>query len=120
MTEFRLSESEELLLKAALNPSVDIARQSWENWASQGAIENAPHHELRLLTAVYAHLSWIAPAFRLPNKLRGKAKAIFTRSNLLASATLPMINELGRHSPVMLTKGLAMCIRFGTWSSRPM
>ena len=120
MTGFQLSEREELLLKAALNPSVAIARQSWENWASQGAIENAPHHELRLLPAVYAHLSSIAPTFRLPSKLRGKAKAIFTRSNLLASATLPMINELGRHSPVMLTKGLAMCIRFGTWSSRPM
>ena len=120
MTEFQLSEREELLLNAALNPSADIARQSWENWASQGAIENAPHHELRVLPAIYAHLSSIAPAFRLPSKLRGKAKAIFTRSNLLASATLPMINELGRHSPVMLTKGLAMCIRFGTWSSRPM
>ena len=120
MTEFQLSEREELLLNAALNPSVDIAQQSWENWASQGAIETAPHHELRLLPAVYAHLSSIAPAFRLPSKLRGKAKAIFTRSNLLASATLPMIKELNRHSPVMLTKGLAMCIRFGTWSSRTM
>ena len=120
MTEFQLSEREELLLNAALNPSVDIARQSWENWASQGAIENVPRHELRLLPAVYAHLSRMAPAFRLPSKLRGKAKAIFTRSNLLASATLPMIDELSRHCPVMLTKGLAMCIRFGTWSSRPM
>ena len=120
MTELQLSEREELLLNAALNPSMDIAQQSWENWASQGAIETAPHHELRLLPAVYAHLSSIAPAFRLPSKLRGKAKAIFTRSNLLASATLPMIKELNRHSPVMLTKGLAMCIRFGTWSSRTM
>jgi Uncharacterised nucleotidyltransferase len=73
---------------------------------------------LRLLTAVHANLTRIAPELCLPAKLRGKAKANFTRTNLLARATLPALEELGRHSPVMLTKGMAMCIRFGAWSSR--
>jgi hypothetical protein len=63
---------------------------------------------LRLLTAVHANLTRIAPELCLPAKLRGKAKANFTRTNLLARATLPALEELGRHSPVMLTKGMAM------------
>ena len=33
---------------------------------------------------------------------------------------LPLIAELDRHCPVMLTKGLAICVRFDAWSSRPM
>src|SRR5262249_14114603 len=93
---------------------------SWKTWESQMPLENAPLHELRLLPAIYAHLSHIAPSLTLPNKLRGKAKAIFTRNSLISSASLPIIRKLFRKCPVMLTKSLAICLRFNAWSSRPM
>ena len=118
MTALPISEREELLLKAALHRDPELAAASWEAWTARIALEDAPRPELRLLTAVHANLTRIAPGLCLPPKLRGKAKANFTRTNLLARATLPALEELGRHSPVMLTKGMAICIRFGAWSSR--
>ena len=72
------------------------------------------------MTAVYAHLSRVAPSLKLPRKLRGKAKATFAANSLLAKGCLPIIAELSRRSPVMLTKGVAICIRFDAWSSRTM
>jgi putative nucleotidyltransferase-like protein len=118
MTALPISEREELLLKAALHRDPELAAASWEAWTARIALEDVPRPELRLLTAVHANLTRIAPGLCLPPKLRGKAKANFTRTNLLARATLPALEELGRHSPVMLTKGMAICIRFGAWSSR--
>lgn len=120
MKTLELSAREVLLLNAALNPDASLAAESWKSWASQMLLENAPLHELRLLPAIYAHLSQIAPNLTLPNKLRGKAKAIFTRNSLVTSASLPIIRKLSRQCPVMLTKGLAICLRFAAWSSRPM
>jgi hypothetical protein len=120
MKTLELSAREVLLLNAALNPDASLAAESWKSWASQMLLENAPLHELRLLPAIYAHLSQIAPDLTLPNKLRGKAKAIFTRNSLVTSASLPIIRKLSRQCPVMLTKGLAICLRFAAWSSRPM
>ncbi|MGH6825077.1 nucleotidyltransferase family protein [Methyloceanibacter sp.] len=118
MTALPISQREELLLKAALHRDPVLAAASWKAWTAQIALEDAPRPELRLLTAVHGNLTRIAPELCLPPKLRGKAKANFTRTNLLARATLPALEELGRHSPVMLTKGMAICIRFGAWSSR--
>jgi hypothetical protein len=118
MTAHPISEREELLLKAALHRDPVLATASWKAWTEQIELEDAPRPELRLLTAVHGNLTRIAPKFFLPPKLRGKAKANFTRTNLLARATLPALEELGRHSPVMLTKGMAICIRFDAWSSR--
>lgn len=120
MAAFDPTGQEALLLNAALNPDARVAASSWEEWASKTELERAPFAELRLIPAVYAHLSRLAPEFKLPNKLRGKARAVFTRNNLLAHEALPLIAELDRHCPVMLTKGLAICVRFGAWSSRPM
>jgi hypothetical protein len=118
MTAWPISERERLLLNAALSRDPAIAVASWQAWTAQIALEDAPRPELRLLTAVHGNLTRIAPQFNLPPKLRGKAKANFAKTNLLAQATLPLIEELGRYSPVMLTKGMAICIRFGAWSSR--
>jgi hypothetical protein len=116
----QLSRREEWLLDAALNPDGAVAAASWNAWASEIQLEDAPYPELRLLTAVYAHLSHAVPTLKLPSKLRGKARATFTYNNLLAHGCLPVIKELGRFSPVLLTKGLAICIRFDAWSSREM
>ena len=118
MTADPISGREELLLKAALSRDPAIATASWEAWTAQIALEDAPRPELRLLTAVHGNLTHIAPQLRLPPKLRGKAKANFAKTNLLIQASLPLIEELSRYSPVMLTKGMAICIRFGAWSSR--
>jgi Uncharacterised nucleotidyltransferase len=120
MTALQLSRREEYLLDAALNPDAAVAAASWERWASEIQLEDAPCPELRLLTAVYAHLSRVAPALKLPSKLRGKARATFAANNMLAHGCLPVIEELSRHSPVVLTKGAAICMRFGAWSSRVM
>ena len=120
MTELHLSSREELLLTAALNPDSGIVVASWHDWISQIKIEDAPYAELRLLPAVYAHLSRIAPSLQLSNKLRGNARATFTQNNLIAHEGLPAIDELSRHTPIMVAKGLAMCIRFDVWSSRTM
>ena len=120
MTTLQLSRQEERLLGAALDPDGAAAVANWEEWASQTRLEDAPYPELRLLTAVYAHLSRIAPSLKLPNKLRGKARATFTGNNMLAHGCLPIIEELSRDSPVVLAKGLAICIRFGAWASRAM
>jgi hypothetical protein len=120
MTALRLSAREELLLNAALNPDRAVAVGSWENWRSQIPLEEAPYPELRLLPAVHAHLSRIAPDHSLPNKLRGKARATFTLNKLLAHGSLPVIAELNQHCPVILAKGAAVCIRFDAWASRAM
>jgi Uncharacterised nucleotidyltransferase len=120
MKTLEFSAREDLLLNAALNPDASLAVENWKSWASQMPLENVPLHELRLLPAIYAHLNQIAPNLTLPNKLRGKAKAIFTRNSLVTSASLPTIRKLSRQCPVMLTKGLAICLRFNAWSSRPM
>jgi hypothetical protein len=120
MTTLQLSTQEERILSAALNPDGAAAVANWEEWASQTQLEDAPYPELRLLTAVYAHLSRVAPSLKLPSKLRGKARATFTHNNLLAHGCLPIIEELSQFSPVVLTKGLAICIRFGAWASRAM
>lgn len=115
-----LSPHKRLLLNAALNPDAAVAVASWRDWLSQMPLEQAPLEDLRLLPAIYAHLRRVAPELELPNKLLGKARANFTRNNLLAHGSLPAIEELARHCPVMLTKGLAICIRFDAWSSRTM
>jgi hypothetical protein len=93
------SDRERLLLGAALCPDPEIATASWERWASQMALEDAPYPELRLLTAVYANLSRIADQFRLPSKLKGKARATFIQNNLLARESLPTIEALSEKSP---------------------
>ena len=51
-----------------------------------------------MLPAVYAHLSRVAPSLKLPEKLRGKARAIFTRNSLLAHECAPLLVQL--ESPV--------------------
>jgi hypothetical protein len=120
MTELILSRREETLLGAALNPNGAVAARCWEDWAAEISLENAPYAELRLLPAVYAHLTRVAPALELPEKLRGKARATFARNHLLAQGSSPAIEALSRHSPLLLAKGLAMCIRFKAWSARTM
>jgi putative nucleotidyltransferase-like protein len=120
MAAFSPSTNETSLLNAALNPDATLAAQAWQDWSSQREIESAPFPELRLIPSVYAHLSRVAPTLELPNKLRGKARAVFTRNRLLAHECMPLVEELGRHCPVMLTKGLGICVRFDAWSSRPM
>ena len=120
MTISELSKREERLLRAALHPDGAVAAASFEEWASEIELEQAPYPELRILTAVYAHLSRVAPSLKLPGKLRGKAKATFAANHLLANGCLPIIEELGQRVPVILTKGVAICIRFNAWSSRAM
>ena len=85
MTALQLSRREEYLLDAALNPDAAVAAASWERWASEIQLEDAPYPELRLLTAVYAHLSRVAPALKLPSKLRGKARATFAANNMVST-----------------------------------
>src|SRR4051794_30993932 len=114
------SERENLLLRAALSPDADVAVSSWKDWAAQISLEDAPYPELRLLTAVYANLSRIAEHFKLPSKLKGKARATFIQNNLLARESLPAIEALDQKCPVLIAKGLAICVRFGAWSSRTM
>ena len=72
MTALEISERERLLLGAALRSDAVAAISDWERWASQIALEDAPYPELRLLTAVYANLSRVAPSYELPRKLKGK------------------------------------------------
>lgn len=114
------SPRELLLLRAALSSDPEIVAASWQDWSSQIPLEIAPYSELRLLPAVRANLGRVASSIKLPDKLLGKAKATFTRGYTLALTTLPVIDELKQHCPVMLIKGLAMCARFDAWASRPM
>jgi hypothetical protein len=114
------SERENLLLRAALCPAPDLAVASWTKWASLIELEAAPYPELRLLTSVYANLSRIAGDVRLPNKLKGKARATLIQNHLLARDVLPTIERLGGHFPTLISKGLAICVRFGIWSIRTM
>ncbi|HST11493.1 MAG TPA: nucleotidyltransferase family protein [Terriglobales bacterium] len=105
---------------AAINPDATVAIKAWEEWAAEARLEEAPYSELRLLPAVYAHLSRIAPSLSLPNELRGKARSTFTLNRLLAHESLPIVHEMSRQTQVLLTKGIAMCVRFNAWSSRLM
>ncbi|MEO7775516.1 MAG: hypothetical protein ABIT61_12675, partial [Steroidobacteraceae bacterium] len=118
--ELLASPRETLLLNAALNPQADLAAASWREWAGQIELEVAPVPELRMLTAVYEHLSAIAPALLLPQKLRGKARSTFTRNQLIAGTSVEAIEHLAVSMPVIIAKGLAVCARFGAWSSRQM
>lgn len=116
----KLSQRELLLLHAALNPDSAVAAASWMGWSLQVPFEEASRAELRLIPAAFAHLYRVAPTLELPKKLRGKVRANFCNTTLLADGSLPIIEELSRHCPVMLTKGLAICLRFKAWASRPM
>lgn len=115
-----ISDRERLLLKAALCQDAPTAIASWEEWASQISLEAAPYPELRLFNAVHENLTRIASSFPLPRKLDGVAKATFVTNNHIARQCLPVIEAIGQHSPIMIMKGLAMCIRHNTWSSRAM
>ena len=84
MTPLQLSQQEERLLIAAINPDATVAIKAWEEWAAEARLEEAPYSELRLLPAVYAHLRRIAPSLSLPNKLQGKARSTFTLNRLFA------------------------------------
>lgn len=120
MRQLELSQHEQLLLHAALNPDGAVAAASWQAWASQVPLEQASLPELRLLPAAYAHLYRVAPTLELPRKLRGNVRANFCRTTFLADESLPIIQQLSRGTPVMLTKGMAICLRFKAWASRPM
>src|SRR5690348_512333 len=102
MTPLQLSEQEERLLIAAINPDATLAIRAWEKWAADVQLEEAPYSELRLLPAVYAHLRRNAPALTLPNKLRGKARSTFTLNRLLAHACLPIVDEITRQTQDLL------------------
>ena len=114
----QFSRREEWLLCAALSPEGPIAASSWNEWASEIKLEDAPYPEFRLLPAVYANLNRVAPSLALPDKLRGVATYTFTKNHLLIHGCMPIIEELSKHSIVLLTKGIGICIRFGAWSSR--
>src|SRR5271166_2889406 len=120
MMNLELSQQEERLLRAALNPEATVAVKAWEEWAAEVRLEEAPYSELRMLPPVWAHLNRIAPLLKLPNKLRGKARSTFTQNRLMAHETLPILREMSLHAQVLLTKGIAMCVRFDAWSSRAM
>ena len=55
------SEREMLVLTAALNPDADAAVRCWHEWAAIKPLEDAPSPRVRLLPAVLANLSQIAP-----------------------------------------------------------
>jgi Uncharacterised nucleotidyltransferase len=115
-----LTAREELLLKSALCPDPKIASVSWKGWSEQIALENAPLPELRILPAAYANLVRLAPELPLSQKLRGKVRATFARNRALAHATLPAFSALSGKVPIMLTKGIALCVQFDAWSYRTM
>ena len=89
-------------------------------WSLRVPVEEASPAEMRLLPAAFAHLYRVAPTLEMPEKLRGNVRANFCRTTLLADGSLPIIEKLSRHSPVIVTKGLAICLRFNAWASRPM
>ena len=115
-----LSKREELLLNAALNRDPALAVTSWQAWTAQIALEDAPRPAAAPAHRRPRQSYQIAPQLGLPPKLRRKGQGQLCQNPhyLFAQAALPLIEELGRHSPVMLTKGMAICIRFGAWSSR--
>jgi hypothetical protein len=115
-----LSRRETLIITAALNPRADVAVRSWREWAAGKPLEDAPSPELRLLPAVLANLSQVAPTLELPKKVHGLARMAFAKSRHLVFCSSGIIAELSRFCPVILAKGLAMLIRFDAWSSRPM
>ena len=80
----QFSRREEWLLCAALSPEGPIAASSWNEWASEIKLEDAPYPEFRLLPAVYANLNRVAPSLALPDKLRGVATYTFTKNHLLS------------------------------------
>lgn len=120
MSDAVISQYETLLLRAALHPVIDSAVAAWKSWAAARVLEEAPYPELRMLPAVYGRLGQAAPGLALPEKLRGKARATFTRNQLLAHGSLSALQALAAEMPVMLVKGAALCARFNNWSSRAM
>ena len=117
----RLSPRQQQLLTAALARDDDMALQAWRAWLAFGPMETAPHEELRILPAVYARLARIRPLPQMPQKLAGKARATFTLNTILATAGRDCVETLnGAGIPVLVTKGLAHCLRHGAFSRRTM
>jgi hypothetical protein len=116
----RVSEREQMLLKAALHVDEAHAIESCRLWQSSIDIEDAPYSEARMIPAVYARLSAIDPRLELPGKFRGKARSTFARNMMLARDTLPVLEELAKQWPLVAIKGLSICARYGTWSKRPL
>jgi hypothetical protein len=112
------SERELQLLDAAVNPDAAAAVASWERWSSQITLEDALYPERRLLSAVYGHLTLIAPGLDLPKKMRGKARATLASNHMIARATVQLCESLGAASPVLLSDAIAICLRFDAWATR--
>jgi hypothetical protein len=106
------------LLTAAIDPDPIAATASWRRWSSQISLEDAPYPERRLLSAVYGHLSLIAPAFDLPSKMRGKARATFAGNHLIAREIFQLRESLSAVTPVILSEAIGICLRFNAWATR--
>ena len=106
------------LLSAAVNPDPIAATASWRRWSSEISLEDAPYPERRLLSAVYGHLSLIAPAFDLPSKMRGKARATFAGNHLIAREMFQLSESLSAVTPVILSEAMGICLRFDAWATR--
>jgi Uncharacterised nucleotidyltransferase len=115
-----VTKREALLLKSALCPDPKVACESWKKWSAKTTLENASQSELRLLPAVYRHLARIEPKLELPQKLRGNARATFTRNQLLVRESLLAFSAVSAEVPIILTKGIAFCVQFDSWSWRVM
>ncbi|MEZ5830188.1 MAG: nucleotidyltransferase family protein [Dongiaceae bacterium] len=118
MPDFTLTDREANLLHAALSADRTTAAAAWKSWTDSVVLEEAPHAELRLLPAVHANLSKVAPDLPLPAKLRGKVRATFTYNRLISHESLPALRALTSAVPIMVTKGAAFCTRFNAWSFR--
>jgi hypothetical protein len=119
MTLMQFFSGRELqLLGAAVNPDAAAAVASWERWSSQITLEDAQYPERRLLSAVYGHLSLIAPGVDLPKKMRGKARATLASNHVIARATVQLCESLGAASPILLSEAIAICMRFDAWATR--
>jgi hypothetical protein len=119
MTLMQFFSGRELqLLDAAVNPDAAAAVASWERWSSQTTLEDAQYPERRLLSAVYGHLSLIAPGVDLPKKMRGKARATLASNHMIARATVHLCESLGAASPVLFSEAIAICLRFDAWATR--
>ena len=119
MPDVSLAPREADLVHAALSADRETAAAAWRSWTEQVVLEEAPYAELRLLPMVYSNLAKVAPDLALPQKLRGKARATFTRSRLIGHEALPALKALIKAVPVIVAKGVAFCMRFDAWSFRP-
>jgi hypothetical protein len=113
--------SERALIVAAIGPAPRAAT-AWEEWSSRIVLDDLEYDVARLLPQVFTNLLDQGEADRLPARVRGKYRWVWTTNKLRVKAVEPALDALADAGiAVMALKGAAsLAAGLLAWGAREM